>query len=67
MTTDDNGRRVDPPGDARLHRNGTLGDAESNWLRAAAGGHDAPHVFVWLHHPPDADLPLSNDPAYTAE
>ncbi len=24
-------------------------------------------MFVWLHHPPDADVPLTNDPVYAAE
>lgn len=67
MGADDAGRLLDPPGEDRLHRNGSLGAAESAWLRAATEGHDADHVFVWLHHPPDADVPLTNDPAYTAE
>lgn len=67
MSADDTGRLLDPPGEDRLHGNGSLGAAESAWLRAATSGHDADHVFVWLHHPPDADVPLSNDPAYTAE
>ena len=67
MTPDDNGRLVDPPGEERLHRNGALGEHEQAWLRAAAAGHDTEHVFVWVHHPPDADIPMANDPAYTAE
>ena len=33
----------------------------------ATTGHDADHVFVWIHHPPDADVPLTNDPVYAAE
>jgi 3',5'-cyclic AMP phosphodiesterase CpdA len=67
MGADDSGRLLDPPGEDRLHGNGSLGAAESAWLRAATSGHDADHVFVWLHHPPDADVPLCNDPAYAAE
>ena len=67
MTPDDTGRLVDPEGEERLHRNGTLGAAESAWLSAATAGHDAQHVFVWLHHPPNADVPMANDAAYTAE
>jgi 3',5'-cyclic AMP phosphodiesterase CpdA len=67
MSPDDSGRLLDPPGDDRLHRNGTLGEREAGWLAAAASGHDAEHVFVWLHHPPDCDVPMANDVAYTAE
>jgi 3',5'-cyclic AMP phosphodiesterase CpdA len=67
MSPDDSGRLVDPPGEERLHRNGSLGEAEAAWLRAAAAGHDADHVFVWVHHPPDADVPMAHDAAYTAE
>jgi 3',5'-cyclic AMP phosphodiesterase CpdA len=67
MSADDTGRLVDPPGEERLHRNGSLGEAETAWLRAAAAGHDADHVFVWVHHPPDADIPMAHDVAYTAE
>ncbi|MDH3307020.1 MAG: metallophosphoesterase [Acidimicrobiia bacterium] len=67
MSADDTGRLVDPPGGDRLHRNGSLGEAETAWLRAVAAGHDADHVFVWVHHPPDANVPWANDAAYTAE
>jgi 3',5'-cyclic AMP phosphodiesterase CpdA len=67
MDTGDSGRLLDPPGEDRLHGNGSLGTAESAWVRAATAGHDADHVFVWVHHPPDADVPLANDPVYTAE
>ncbi len=67
MTPDDTGRLVDPSTDERLHRNGALGEHETAWLRAATAGHDADHVFVWVHHPPDADVPMANDPAYAAE
>jgi 3',5'-cyclic AMP phosphodiesterase CpdA len=67
MDADHTGRLLDPQGGDRLHGNGSLGAAESAWLRAATAGHDADHVFVWLHHPPDADVPATNDPVYTAE
>lgn len=61
------GRLVDPPGEERLHTNGTLGPTETAWLREAAAGHRADHVFVWLHHPPASDVPMTHDRAYTAE
>lgn len=67
MTPDDTGRLVDPPGEERLHRNGSLGEQETAWLQAVAAGHDADHVFVWVHHPPDANVPMANDAAYTGE
>ena len=67
MGADDSGRLLDPPGEDRLHGNGSLGEAESAWLRAATSAQDADHVFVWVQHPPDADVPLCNDQAYTAE
>lgn len=67
MSVDGTGRLVDPPGEQRLHANGSLGSAESAWLREAVVGHQSDHVFVWVHHPPDADVPMSNDEAYTAE
>lgn len=67
MSPGEGGRLVDPPGEERLHRDGALGESESAWLRAATAGHQADHVFVWVHHPPDADVPMANDPAYTAE
>lgn len=61
------GRLIDPPGDVRLHRDGALGETEAAWLRASLTGHQADHVFVWVHHPPAADVPLAADDAYTAE
>ena len=61
------GGLVDPPGGERLHGNGTLGDAEADWLRQVVADHDGEHVFVWLHHPPHSDVPLSRDAAYDAE
>jgi Icc protein len=67
MVTGDDGRPVDPPGDDRLHSNGALGRVEADWLRDAVAEVDAEHVFVWLHHPPAADVPLCADDEYTAE
>jgi Icc protein len=67
MFTGDDGRRVDPPGGDRLHGNGALGRAEAEGLRRAVAEVDAEHVFVWLHHPPAADVPLCADDEYTAE
>lgn len=67
MTADDAGQLHDPPGDDRLHGNGSLGPMESAWLRDAMIGEDADHVFVWIHHPPGANVGLTHDAAYTAE
>ncbi len=67
VASGDVGRLIDPPGEDRLHLNGTLGEAESDWLRAVTAAHDSDHVFVWVHHPPDADVPLAHDEAYTTE
>lgn len=67
MVDDGHGARVDPPGEHRLHGHGSLGDLEATWLRDTLADLDAEHVFVWLHHPPDADVPLSWDAAYVAE
>lgn len=67
MSPDADGRLVDPPGEHRIHLNGTLGEAESSWLRSVLDAHDSEYVFVWLHHPPDADVPLAHDTAYTSE
>ncbi len=67
MVDDGTGRLVDPPGEDRLHRNGWLGDAESEWLRQVVADHDGDHVFVWIHHPPASDVPLSFDEGYAAE
>lgn len=67
MGADTTGRLLDAPDGERLHGNGSLGSAETAWLRAATQGHDADHVFVWIHHPPDANVALTHDDAYTAE
>jgi 3',5'-cyclic-AMP phosphodiesterase len=67
MLAGDDGRPVDPPGNDRLHRNGSLGVAESERLRTALDRANGDHLFVWLHHPPAADVPISFDAEYTAE
>jgi hypothetical protein len=67
MVAGDDGRPVDPSGEERLHSNGALGRAEAEWLREVVAEVDAEHVFVWLHHPPDADVPLCADAGYAAE
>jgi Icc protein len=67
MVTGEDGRSVDAPGEERLHSNGSLGRGEAEWLHDTLADLDAEHVFVWLHHPPDADVPLCADAAYTAE
>lgn len=67
MHSDGNGGFVDAEGDHRLHGNGALGEHEAAWVRETLASLDAEHVFMWLHHPPDADVPLSYDERYTAE
>ncbi len=67
MVADGTGRFVDPPGDERLHANGALGERESAWLRDVVTDATGEHVFVWLHHPPDSNVPLAADAGYTAE
>lgn len=67
MVPDDAGDLVDPPGEVRLHANGSLGDREASWIREACERTDAEHVFVWVHHPPGVPVPLVADEAYTAE
>lgn len=67
MIPDDDGNLVDPPGEDRLHNDGVLADREAEWLRDACASTDADHVFIWLHHPPTADVPaLSRNEAYAA-
>ncbi len=61
------GGRVDLDGGHRLHANGALGDDEAAWLGETLASVEAEHVFVWLHHPPAPDVPLSWDDDYAAE
>lgn len=67
MFADPDGARVDPPGDRRLHSNGSLGEDEAVWLTDTVASIDAEHIFVWLHHPPSADVPLCADEEYDVE
>lgn len=68
MVPDGVGRHIDPPDpDARLHRNGSLGSREQAWIRAMCDATSAPHIFIWVHHPPAAPVGLTADAAYDAE
>lgn len=67
MTVDDHGLPVDPPGEDRLHSNGSLGRREAGLVRRLCAQTEAEHVFVWLHHPPGAEVPLVRDDDYTEE
>ena len=58
---------VDPPGEDRLHTNGSLGQREADWIRRICEATTAEHVFIWLHHPPGPTLPLCQDAGYLAE
>lgn len=67
MTVDGQGNLVDPPGDARLHANGALGEREATWIRDTYAATAARHVFIWVHHPPGVDVALCADDGYSAE
>jgi 3',5'-cyclic AMP phosphodiesterase CpdA len=67
MREDESGLHVDPPGERRLHNNGSLGRREAAWVRQMCDETVADHVFVWLHHPPGVELPLCHDSDYTSE
>ncbi|MEZ5230557.1 MAG: metallophosphoesterase, partial [Acidimicrobiales bacterium] len=67
MQPDPHGRPIDPPGEDRLHTNGALGAREAAWVRAMCDATTADHVFIWLHHPPDAPVPLCHDAEYASE
>jgi 3',5'-cyclic AMP phosphodiesterase CpdA len=67
MGSHPSGLPVDPPGDARLHSNGSLGPREAAWIRHVCEATSADHVFVWLHHPPAASVPMTSDACYDAE
>lgn len=67
MIADTDGTFVDPPGDLRLHANGALGERHASQVRDAVADHDGEHVFIWVHHPPDSNVPLAADAGYTAE
>lgn len=61
------GTVADPPEHRRLHSNGSLGEREAAWIRETCADIATEHIFVWLHHPPAAPLPLTADAAYEAE
>lgn len=66
MVADGAGRLVDPPGETRLHNEGSLADAEAEWVRDTCARVPADHVFIWVHHPPSHDVPaLARNAAYT--
>jgi len=67
MNVDESGLHVDPPGEERLHNNGSLGSREASWIRQMCEETSAEHVFVWLHHPPAPTVPLCHDDNYSAE
>lgn len=67
MSQDENGLLQDPDGEGRLHGNGSLGTRESAWVRQMCAATTAEYVFVWLHHPPDAPIPMTYDEAYAGE
>ena len=68
MIAGEHGRHLDPPdvGD-RLHRNGSLGGREIEWIRDTCAATSAEHVFVWLHHPPSCPVPMVDDDDYARE
>lgn len=68
MSPDSSGLPVDPEAyEDRLHRNGTLGTQEAAWIRSMCATTHADHVFIWLHHPPEAPVGLTEDAGYAAE
>ncbi len=67
QTFDGHGLAHDPPGDTRLHCNGALGAREAAWVERACAAAESEHQFIWLHHPPEAPIPLSHDAAYGEE
>ncbi len=68
LRADSTGNLVDPDAyEDRLHTNGVLGAREAAWVREQASLTSADHLFIWLHHPPAPEFPLSADEAYAAE
>ncbi len=61
------GLRADPPGQRRLHSNGTLGEREAAWIRRVCEATTAEYVFIWVHHPPGVPVPMSFDQSYSDE
>lgn len=68
MVPHESGRYVDPPdyGD-RLHKNGSLGQRETSWIRDTCAATAADHTFIWLHHPPAPRGGTSNEDGYAGE
>lgn len=67
MHPGDHGHLVDPPGEERLHNNGSLGAAEADWVRRMCAETEAEHIFIWLHHPPAPPVPMCHDDGYATE
>ncbi|MEL6980919.1 MAG: metallophosphoesterase [Actinomycetota bacterium] len=67
MEPGEHGLPVDPPGETRLHTNGSLGAREAAVVRQMYEQTTAEHVFIWLHHPPGVEVPMIRDDAYSNE
>ncbi len=68
LRVDETGLTHDPEDyEERLHRNGALGAREAARVRSMHDTSSAEHVFIWLHHPPDPQAPLSHDADYAEE
>ncbi len=67
MIADSNGTLIDPPGEDRLHANGSLGVDEPARIRTMCEQTEAAHVFIWVHHPPGDTVALVADNTYTTE
>lgn len=65
MVPGDDGQLIDPPGETRLHSNGSFSAAEANWVRDACAATNAEHVFVWLHHPPGVEGHFQSNTEFT--
>ena len=65
------GREVGPDGrsrdrEDRIHQNGRFGVDEMAWIVETIAGSDAPHAFMWVHHPPYSTGTFKS-PAYDRE
>ena len=67
MESGPGGLPVDPPGEIRLHSNGSLGSAEAALIESLCHTTEAEHVFLWVHHPPAPLQPISYDEAYVQQ
>ncbi len=67
------GRRFDSAGrlvdlESRMHdANGRLGEREVGWIEDVVDASDAPHVFLWMHHPPSMPVESFADREFDAE